>query len=304
MVVAGDAEEQLLPVRGIEGLIHGPRAAPRRHRRRLLAGHGVPRHVLADQKRRRLEQSAPDQLSPPGALTLLERCERCYHAEHAAQDVDHRGAGAQRLAGWPGHMRETGHELHDLVQRRAPLVRAGEKPLERNVHEAGVLGRQALEVAAQALHGAGSIVLDDDVGRCGKALDERPPLRRLEVDREAPLVAVEVAEKADGEARQTARVVAIGRRLHLDDVAAEVGEHEARGRPHDRVAELQHAKARERQILLFVRSHELPPSKLQPVYSRMCMPAPQRSIRYRRPCSSVPTSFDWMASWPFGSAGT
>jgi hypothetical protein len=44
--------------------------------------------------------------------------------------------------------------------------------------------------------------------------------------------------------------------------------------------------------------------KAQPVYSRMCMPAPQRSIRYRRPCSSVPMSFDWIASWPAGNAGT
>ena len=41
----------------------------------------------------------------------------------------------------------------------------------------------------------------------------------------------------------------------------------------------------------------------QPVYSRMCMPAPQRSIRYSRPIPSWPMSFDWMPFAAFRNGG-
>jgi hypothetical protein len=46
MDVAGDAEEQQLALGGLERLVDRPGVAARRHRRRLLAGHRLPPHVL------------------------------------------------------------------------------------------------------------------------------------------------------------------------------------------------------------------------------------------------------------------
>jgi hypothetical protein len=72
-----------------------------------------------------------------------------------------------------------------------------------------------------------------------------PPLRGLEVDDEAALVAVEVAEETDPEAGQTPGGVTLGRQFDFHDLGFEIGEHEARRRSHHGVAELQHAQARE-----------------------------------------------------------
>ena len=124
------------------------------------------------------EQGAPDQLAAAGLRPLLQRREHRDDTEHAAQDVDHRSAGAQRLPGRPGHVREPGHELDHLVERRPLLVRAGQEPFERQVNEARVQRRELLVAAAEPLHGSGAVVLDHDVGIRDEAVDQRLPLRR------------------------------------------------------------------------------------------------------------------------------
>ena len=59
-----------------------------------------------------------------GPGPLVQGRERRDNAEHAVEDVDHRGAGAQKLPARLGHVRETSHELNDLVERRPLLVPA------------------------------------------------------------------------------------------------------------------------------------------------------------------------------------
>src|SRR3546814_17893244 len=50
-------------------------------------------------------------------------------AEHRAEDVDDRRAGAQRLARRPGHVRQPGLERHNLDERWPALVRPCETDL-------------------------------------------------------------------------------------------------------------------------------------------------------------------------------
>ena len=93
----------------------------------------------------------------------------------AAHDVDDRGAGAQRLAGRPGHVGKPAHELHHLVERRAVLVGAGEKAFERAIDEPRIDRRQRVIAAAEALHRAGRVILEQHVGVGGEAWTSARP---------------------------------------------------------------------------------------------------------------------------------
>ena len=96
--------------------------------------------------------------------------------------------------------------------------------------------------AAEPVHGAGRVVLDHDVGGCRQPMQQRAAFIGFEIDGEAALVAVERAEEAGGKAEQPAGGIAVDR-LDLDHVGAEIGENEPRARPHDGVAEFEHANA-------------------------------------------------------------
>jgi hypothetical protein len=67
-------------------------------------------------------------------------------------------------------------------------------------------------------------------------------LRRLQVERDAFLVAVEHGEESGAGAEQPAGVVA-GQRFDLDHLGAEVGQHHAAGRAHHHVGEFDDADA-------------------------------------------------------------
>jgi hypothetical protein len=66
-----------------------------------LAGHGVLQHVLRHQEHVVLEQRRLHLLAFAGALALRQRGHRADGAEHAAHDVVHAGARAQRVARRP-----------------------------------------------------------------------------------------------------------------------------------------------------------------------------------------------------------
>ena len=238
LLVARYADEEFA-VRGGEDLVDRPGAAAGGHGLGFYAGDRDAGHMGCHQKRGALEQRAAHALALAGRLALAQRRLYRHHAEHRTEDVDDRRAGAQWPAGRPGHIGKAHLELHHLVERRAVLVGAGEIAFEREVDEARVDLRQRLVTAAEPLHGAGPVVLEHHVGVDGEAVQGRLALGALKVEGEAALVAIEGGEEAGGEAAEAAGVVAARRRLDLDDVGAKVGEHEAAGRPHHRVAELQ-----------------------------------------------------------------
>ena len=232
------------PSCGVEDLVDRPRAHALGHRRRRRAVHGGDGEMLAHQEHHRFEQRALDQPALAGVLALLQRQHRAEGAEHAAQDVDHRGAGAQRPARRAGHVGKPAHHLHDLVERRPLLVGAGQEALQRAVDQPRIDLLQMLGPQPALAHRARREVLDHHVGRLQQLHQHRPALGRVGIEREALLVAVEVAEEAAAEALQLARAVAVDR-LDLDHLGAEVGQDHAAGRTEDGVGELDDADALE-----------------------------------------------------------
>ena len=103
------------------------------------------------------------------------------------------------------------------------------------------MARHALRVAEpEAVPHAGAEGLDDDVRARDELAGQREVVRRLEVQRDRALAAVEPEEVARAPA---ARVVAPVRPLHLDHVGAEVGERLRRDRPGEDPAEVGHEHA-------------------------------------------------------------
>ena len=102
---------------------------------------------------------------------------------------------------------------------------------ERAVDQPRVDRGEGRPVAPEARHHARPKALEDDVRRRRQAVEERPALRGLEVESDAPLVAVD--EREGRPPRVLDRRL---RRLDLDDVGAHVGEEHraelARRHPH------------------------------------------------------------------------
>jgi hypothetical protein len=75
-------------------------------------------------------------------LPVMPRCisapDGADGAEHAAHDVVHAGARAQRIAGAARHVGQPAHHLHHLVERGAVLVRAGQEALVAHVDDRGL----------------------------------------------------------------------------------------------------------------------------------------------------------------------
>jgi hypothetical protein len=145
------------------------------------------------------------------------------------------------VAGAPGHVGQAAHHLHHLIQRGAVVVGAGQKAFVADVNQARVELFQGLVIEAQLLHGLGLEVLAHHVGGGDQPEHRFLALWRVQVQRQAFLVAVEQRKKAGARAEQAARVVALGR-LDLDHLRAQVAQHHAAGRAHDHVGEFDDAQ--------------------------------------------------------------
>ncbi|MET3249264.1 hypothetical protein ABIE53_006074 [Burkholderia sp. OAS925] len=207
-----------------------------------MAGHRELHHVLRDEKHVVLEQRTLHFLALPRAFALRERGHRTDRAEHAAHDVVHARAGAQRPPFGSGHIREAAHHLHDFVQCRAMVVRPRQKALVRNVDEARVQLRQRGVAEPELVHRSALEVLAEDVRAAQQLVHDFEPARIFNVDGNAFLVAVEGAEETRTRTAERARAVA-GDRLDLDDLRTQVREHHAAGRAHHHVGHLDHAHA-------------------------------------------------------------
>ena len=114
----------------------------------------------------------------------------------------------------------------------------------------GLTARHARRVDAQLGGRARSVVLDQDVALPGEVEEELATIRRREVDAQAALVAV------DGHVRgalvlgldlHRAPLRVAARRLDLEDVGTEVGQHHRAVRPGEQLAEVEDADPGERQ---------------------------------------------------------
>ena len=260
--VAGDADEHVAPVPGLEHPVDAPPEvlshAALGHGGRDLPGYARLGDVLGHQEHRGLEQPHPDGVAsagvtgldavpplpfphgaaPAAAVAPEQRGEYADDAEQGAGHVHDRGARAQGRARRASHVGESAHHLGRLVQQVAPFVGSGKEPLDAAVEQSRPDPLHGLEAETHALQHFGAVVVDDHVGRAQEARERVPATRRLEVQGDAALVAVEGQEIPLVAAAEPG-LVAAARALHLDDVRAQRGEDEAGGGTGDDVAELQ-----------------------------------------------------------------
>ena len=244
--IADHGQKDLLAALNFEHVVDGPGRNARGHRGCGLAGHCVLHHVLGDQKHIVLEQCALHFLALARFLALRQGCHGTHGTEHAAHDVVDTGARAQRVAGASCHIGQAAHHLHHLVQGRAVLVGAGQKPFVAHVDEAWKLLLETFIVQTELGHGARLEVLGHYIGRGDQPQRRFLALGGLQIQRQAFLVAVEQREKARSRAQQLAcgiSVAAVTHRLDLDDFCAQIGQHQAAARAHDHMGEFHHADA-------------------------------------------------------------
>ncbi|MNS97118.1 hypothetical protein D3C72_1314410 [compost metagenome] len=258
MAVAGNSHEDLLAAQDMKGLVHGPCRHAFRHGRNGRLGLGRIAKVLPHQHDRRLEQCRGHLLALAGLLTFAQRQQHGDQGKHAARDIDHGGPGPQRPAGRTGHVGQARHHLHHFVQRLTLFVGAVQKALQACIDEPRIDPCERLVTQVQAFHGVGRKILHQHVRRLDQLQQYRSATRILQVNGDAALVAVEIAEVTRPEALQTPRPIAV-HGLDLDHVGAQVRQHHAARRPHHRVPEIQHANARQRQ-LPFIRHVRSPSS--------------------------------------------
>ena len=168
----------------------------------------------------------------------------------AALIGDAAGRGLGVVAAQRVHPEEAAPRLSQRVEDAVAGVRSFvAQPRHRGVDDARVDLPDGLVVHAQPLHDAETEVLRNRVGLLCKPVEDGAPLVALEVQRDAPLVAVHrlevgvvlAARRAYAPPRIAARGV-----FDLDHLGAHVGEHHGRPRPVLEDSEVQDFDAVER----------------------------------------------------------
>ncbi len=126
---------------------------------------------------------------------------------------------------------------------------------------------QRLIVDAETMLDVGAVVLDHHIGAFRQTMEDRAPLRLLEVERNGPLVAVQVLKvEAVTSAPEILGLVGVRGRLDLDDIGAPIGEMTHAGWPRTRPRQVKHLEASKRQAGQHVTPSEFDrPNRCPPV---------------------------------------
>ena len=217
-----------------------------RHMAQLLEG----RHEALHHRERGLVQCRVHQLAAAAGLAVEQRHHGAERAVHRGQIVGgSQGDAAGRPVRVAGQLADAGEGVADRPVAGPRGVRAGlAVAADAHHHQAGVERLHRVPAEAQALHHAGPVVLDQDIGVRQQPGEHLLAGRLLEIDRDAALAALDrhrLQRHAVGEQAHLAHRVALGR-LDLDDLGAEVGQQPATGRAGEGVAQLDHAHAGQR----------------------------------------------------------
>src|SRR5439155_21947868 len=173
-----------------------------------------------------------DELAVARAPALDERGEDRHRQMHAGAAIADIGAvQRRRAAGYAGDAHRARGRLRDRLEAFETAIRAvGAEALDRGVNGARVEFLHRVVAEPQSLHDAGAEILGDDIAFLDQAAGDFLPLRGLQVDDDAALVAVEQQEEKAVElgivaVPQLAGAVAALRVLDLDHIGAEPGQH-------------------------------------------------------------------------------
>jgi hypothetical protein len=230
-----EAFPDLLPRGGdVDVAVRGLEHAGRNAGGMIVAG--LLGHLALDQPARRLkiehedlglEQRGLDFLALAGGLALQQRDQDAHGAEQPGGQVGDRDTDPHRpLPGDSGDRHQPAHALGDLVEAGALRIGTGlAEAGNARKDDARIDLAQHLVVDPQPFLDVGPEVLDHHVGLLDHFLEGGDALGRLEVERDAALVAMQVHEiRAVPGAAQRLAGVQGGGRFDLDDVRAPIGE--------------------------------------------------------------------------------
>ena len=175
----------------------------------------------------RLQQAAGHRLALAGLLALEQGHQDAERAEQPARQVGDGNADPHRpAAGLAGDRHQAAHALGDLIEARTLAV----GPVLAEARDAGVdqprvdLAQRRI-VDAEPLFHVRPEVLDHHVGLGGQPAQHGNAARRLQVERDAALVAVQVLEvRSVPRATQSVALFQVAWQLDLDDVGTPVGQ--------------------------------------------------------------------------------
>ena len=218
---------------------------------RLLSGAPVDARLVGEQRGHRVEHADLHLLATRRLRAREERQGHAVRRRHARDEIGDRRAHLHRWpVGKPRDVHEAALRLHDEVVAGAAAFRARlAKARDRAIDELLVQLAERRVPEPKLLHGAGAEVLENDVAHLHEIGEDLARGRRLEVQRDALLVAVdrhEVGRLAPDERRPAPRVVALARLLDLDHLGAHVGEDHGAERAGEDAREVEDANAGER----------------------------------------------------------
>ena len=211
-----------------------------------FAADQIARGLEVEHENLRLQQRGLDVLAFVRFLAFEQGDENAERREQSGGKIGDRNADAHRpLPRQAGNRHQPAHALRDLIEA-GPV---GVGPVLAEAGNAGIdqaridLG-EGLIVDAEPLLHVGAEILHHDVGLLDHALERGQSRRRLQIERHAALVAVQVL-KVRTLARPAHRLFRSRRRFDLDDIGAPIGElaHAGRSRPHP--GEIEHREAGE-----------------------------------------------------------
>ena len=222
-----------------------------------LGSHNVPRvrvggEGIGNQRHARLDQGDLDARAPSRALALVERSENSHAGLHAAHLIGKRRPQRARVLRIDEEAHQARERLpHGIVCRPLAVRAVLGEPGDRAVDEAGVHRAQGLVIETEPLHHPRPEILQHHVGLPRHPAKRLLSARRIEVQGDAQLVAVECAEvvavtRGVRIESELAECVPAPRPLDLDDPGAEIGELQPRVRARDELPQLENADAFQR----------------------------------------------------------
>ena len=229
---------------------------------------GLRRHLLFQQPARRLEiqhenlclqQRRLHPLALAGHFAFQQRGQDAQGARQPGAQVGNGHAGAHRpLAGQPGDGHQPAHALRDLVEARAAVIRPVlAESGNAAVNQTRVDRVERLVIHPQAVLDVRTVVLHHHVGFFDQSLEQLQPLRRLQVQGDAFLVAMQVLE-IRAQPRTAQGGVAFHRlgQLDLDGIGAPVRQLAHAGRTGAHAGEVQNGETGQGQGAV-VRGHDV-----------------------------------------------